>query len=199
MRPVALALVSALTVGCSAVAPQSPSITGSTPQSQASATSSQAPVVVSCEPHQKAMVREAMTNGARQLEVQCVAASPATVALVEAAPAVTAPVAAAPVVATAPLVASAAPVQYASTPVVYTQAPRAARVRRAVVDDGWETYQPRERAKPRRSWQKTALVIGGASGAGAGIGALIGGKKGALIGAAVGGGGAGIYEATRRR
>ncbi len=76
-------------------------------------------------------------------------------------------------------------------------------------------YQPRARAvryvqdepvrrrvvrtSPRRSWQKSALVIGGSAGAGAGIGALAGGKKGALIGAAIGGGAGSIFEAFKRR
>ena len=54
-----------------------------------------------------------------------------------------------------------------------------------------------ERA-PKRSWTKTALIIGGSSAAGAGTGGIIGGKKGALIGAAIGGGAASIYEATKR-
>lgn len=53
--------------------------------------------------------------------------------------------------------------------------------------------------KPRRSWQKSALMIGGAAGTGAGVGGLLDGKKGALIGAAIGGGSASIYESTRRR
>lgn len=53
------------------------------------------------------------------------------------------------------------------------------------------SYAPvrQEVARPivrKRSWQKTALVIGGSAGAGAGIGALIGGKKGAAIGGAAG-------------
>lgn len=76
-------------------------------------------------------------------------------------------------------------------------------------------YQPRARAAtyvqqepvrrrvvrtaPKRSWQKSALVIGGSAGAGAGIGALTGGKKGALIGAAIGGGAGSIFEAFKRR
>ena len=50
-----------------------------------------------------------------------------------------------------------------------------------------------------RTWQKTALVIGGSTAAGAGLGAIFGGKKGALIGAAIGGGGSGLYEAMKRR
>ena len=56
----------------------------------------------------------------------------------------------------------------------------------------------RERVEPRRSWQKTAMVIGGSSAAGAGVGGIVSGKKGALIGAAIGGGAASIYEATKR-
>lgn len=56
----------------------------------------------------------------------------------------------------------------------------------------------RERTSPRRSWAKTALIVGGSSASGAGVGGIVGGKKGALIGAAIGGGAASIYEATRR-
>jgi hypothetical protein len=56
-----------------------------------------------------------------------------------------------------------------------------------------------EVATPKRSWQKSALLIGGSAGAGAGVGALIGGKKGALSGAAIGGGAAAIYDQVKRR
>ena len=56
-----------------------------------------------------------------------------------------------------------------------------------------------EEARPTRSWQKAALIIGGAAASGAGVGAVVDGKKGAMIGAAIGGGAASIYEATRRR
>jgi len=49
-----------------------------------------------------------------------------------------------------------------------------------------------------RDWQKTALVIGGTTAAGAGLGAIFGGKTGALIGAALGGGASSIYEARKR-
>jgi len=54
------------------------------------------------------------------------------------------------------------------------------------------------RERDGRSWQKTAMVIGGSTAGGAGVGGLVGGKKGALIGAALGGGAASIYEATKR-
>jgi hypothetical protein len=53
--------------------------------------------------------------------------------------------------------------------------------------------------KDGRSWQKTAMIIGGSTGAGAGIGGIAGGKKGALIGAAIGGGSAAIFEAIKRK
>ncbi len=53
-------------------------------------------------------------------------------------------------------------------------------------------------SQPRRSWQKSALLIGGSAGAGAGVGALMGGKKGALAGAAIGGGAAAIYDQVKR-
>lgn len=52
--------------------------------------------------------------------------------------------------------------------------------------------------RPRRTWQKSALLIGGSAGAGAGLGALLGGKKGALAGAAMGGGAAAIYDQVKR-
>ena len=62
---------------------------------------------------------------------------------------------------------------------------------RVIVDD--------EPVRSGRSWQKTAMIIGGSAAGGAGVGGIAGGKKGALIGAAIGGGAASIYEATRRR
>ncbi len=52
--------------------------------------------------------------------------------------------------------------------------------------------------QPKRSWAKTAMIVGGSSASGAAVGGIVDGKKGALIGAAIGGGAASIYEATRR-
>jgi hypothetical protein len=71
-------------------------------------------------------------------------------------------------------------------------------VSRTAQTSAGEAVEVRE-APAKRSWKKTAIVIGGSSAAGAGIGAVAGGKKGALIGAAIGGGAASIYEATRRK
>ena len=50
----------------------------------------------------------------------------------------------------------------------------------------------------KRSWEKEALIIGGAAGAGTVIGAATGGKKGAGIGAAAGGVGGLIYDLITR-
>ena len=58
-------------------------------------------------------------------------------------------------------------------------------------------YETDRRDDP--SWGETAMIVGGSAATGAGIGGLIGGGKGAMIGAAIGGGGAAIYEGTRRR
>ena len=77
------------------------------------------------------------------------------------------------------------------TPAVYT--PAAAAPARTVYRE-----PASRRVENKRSWKKTALVIGGSAGAGAGVGALAGGKKGALIGAAIGGGAATLYEAVKR-
>jgi hypothetical protein len=60
------------------------------------------------------------------------------------------------------------------------------------------TQRASSEVRPRRTWQKSALLIGGSAGTGAGIGALVGGKKGALAGAAIGGGAAAIYDQVKR-
>jgi hypothetical protein len=118
----------------------------------------------------------------------------------------------------APALVQSADGQYVpANPVAGAPAPRAVAAqpvalrtatapRRVVYRDATPTRQvqaARERvstedARPRRSWQKSALIIGGSAASGAGVGAIVGGKKGALIGAALGGGASSIYEATRR-
>jgi hypothetical protein len=82
-----------------------------------------------------------------------------------------------------------------STPVAYQ--PRAVPVSQIYQAPG-PVRTARVRESSGRDWKKTALVIGGTTGAGAGIGAIFGGKKGALIGAAIGGGASSIYEARKR-
>jgi hypothetical protein len=152
------------------------------------------PVVVSCEPHQRTLVRPAVVNGAVVSQVECVAADPA-------AQAVAMTQAAAPVTYAAPQVARQAPTRQ----VVYEDmAP--AQVVRTTQSGGARPVQTRqvvyrEEPKPEtRSVKKSAIIIGSSAGVGAGVGAAVGGKKGALIGAAIGGGGATIWDqATRRK
>ena len=132
-----------------------------------------------CQPYEEAVLRRAFVNGREVTDVTCITrmATPAY----------------------APQNAYAQPVVYtqpAAQPVYREQivtrpAARTTQVRRSTSTDA-------RREEGGRSWGKTAMIIGGSSGAGAGIGGLIGGKKGALIGAAVGGGAATIYESTKR-
>jgi hypothetical protein len=56
-----------------------------------------------------------------------------------------------------------------------------------------------ESPEPKRSWKKTALIIGAGAGSGAVVGGIVDGKKGAAIGAAIGGGAASVYEVLKRR
>ena len=137
-----------------------------------SATTS-SPTLVQCEPTQEAVLQRSLVGNREVAQVTCVTRTmPAGV----------------------PYYGQPAgyvqPVSYVQPDIV--QRPAVQTVRRT------QRTVVRETA-PKRSWQKTALVIGGGTGAGAGIGGLAGGKKGALIGAAIGGGAASIYEATKRR
>ena len=132
-----------------------------------------APLALTCEPGQRAVLRQVAGPGGIGTEAGCVTDARGF--------------AAAPV----GFVSSGVIDPTASRPVQYvTREPAPERV----------VYRERpvRRAAPARSWQKRALVIGGSAGAGAGIGALAGGKKGALIGAAVGGGAGTVYELLRK-
>jgi outer membrane lipoprotein SlyB len=52
--------------------------------------------------------------------------------------------------------------------------------------------------KRTRSWQSSALIIGGSTVGGAVVGGVVGGKKGAIIGGVVGGAAGTIYDRTTR-
>src|SRR5687767_13124012 len=98
-----------------------------------------------------------------------------------------------------------APLGYAAYPAYQQQAPYPVQTQyvteRAVAQAPVRRVSTRRvssEVKPRRTWQKSALLIGGSAGAGAGVGALVGGKKGALAGAAIGGGAAAIYDQVKR-
>ena len=148
------------------------------------------PVVVSCEPHQRTLVRPAVVNGATISQVECVAAE--GVVATAAQPQAFAPVS----------YQQAAPRRVVQQPVyssipdaqvvpVSTQTVRPVRTNQVVYDE-----RP---VRKTRSVAKSAIIIGSSAGVGAGVGAATGGKKGALIGAAIGGGGAAIWDQVTRR
>jgi hypothetical protein len=135
--------------------------------------------VLQCQPHEEAVWQRAVVAGREVSAMTCITRANTAPAYF-AQPGYAQPVYGQPVYRD----------DMVTRPVVRTQR---APVRRAAT-------QSREvdRRESDRSWGKTAMIIGGSTGAGAGIGGLIGGKKGALIGAAVGGGAATIWESTKR-
>ena len=156
---------------------------------------SASPVVVSCEPNQRALVRPAVVNGAAVSQVECVSADPQG-AYTQAA---YAPAGYAP----APAFAQPAAVRYtAPTPQYIDDGLGDARIVRSsrsapVVRTRQVVYD--EPLRKSRSKKKSAIIIGSSAGVGAGVGAAVGGKKGALIGAVIGGGGAAIWDQVTRR
>jgi len=161
---------------------------------QVTANQAGTPVLVSCEPHQRTLVRQVVVNGATVSQVECVAATQ-VVASAPAPVAAPAPVTYAP----ASAYAAARPVysDLGDAQVVPTSYPAArpaaqtVRTREVVYDE-----HPVRRT---RSVKKSAIIIGSSAGVGAGVGAAVSGKKGALIGAAIGGGGAAIWDQVTRR
>jgi hypothetical protein len=155
-----------------------------------------APVAVSCEPNQRAVVRQVAVNGTMQSQVNCESAF---------APAGTTgsfggmtPVSYAP--------ASSGFQQVGYVPAGYT--PIAANEPALIVRTSYPqqvvrrpvSYQQSERLhQPKRSVKKSVAIIGASAGVGAGVGAAVGGKKGAGIGALIGGGGAALWDQITRR
>ena len=169
------------TVGCGAT----PNTAGVRPQAQdVAASQAGAPMVVSCEPNQRTLVRPVVMNGATISQIECVSVDP------QAAYAQANPLAQTNNMAQ-PVYRDLAPAQV--VPVQRTTSvARPIRTRQVVYDDPIEI-------KKKRSVKKSVAIIGGSAAAGAGIGALAKGKKGALIGAAVGGGAAAIWDQVTRR
>jgi hypothetical protein len=185
----ALALVGI--AGCSTGAAQTGTgtLTSSAPGVQ-SATAAQAgaPIVVSCEPHQRTLVRPVVVNGATVSQVECItAAQPAAQQLASQQQHL--PMTAAPVVYERAESLPDARLLPVSQPVTVARPIQARQV----------VYTEPRRVKSTRSVKKSAIIIGSSAGAGAGVGAAIGGKKGALIGAAIGGGGAALWDQITRR
>jgi hypothetical protein len=182
------------TVGCGGM--RQPGAPGAASPATTNATG--LPIVVSCEPTQRTVVRPTVVNGVAMSQVECVPGDAQQ---------------ARPVAAAQPFYQAAPPAQAVATPVSY-RSPRAQPLDSDGVEDAeivpvssrasagrpvqarQVVYEPR---RAKRSVKKSAVIIGSSAGAGAGLGAAIGGKKGALIGAAVAGGGATVWDQLTRR
>jgi hypothetical protein len=162
----------------------------------ASAAQPGAPIVVSCEPNQRTLVRQVVVNGTSVSQVECITNGYAPVS---------------PRPFAAPVTESYRQVR-AAPPVIYQDdsrddfedarvlpVSRPATVVRPVATREVVYPEPRRTVRPARSVKKSAIIIGSSAGAGAGVGAAVGGKKGALIGAAIGGGGAALWDQITRR
>jgi hypothetical protein len=152
------------------------------------------PVVVSCEPNQRTLVRPTIVNGVAMSQVECVSTGEMAFAPAQAAQ----PAAAMPVsYVTAPRAVAPRTAEYGDTRIVPAQSSypvasaRPVAARQVVYDE--------RVVRPRRSVKKSAIIIGSSAGVGAGVGAAVGGKKGALIGAEKGGGGATLWDQITRR
>lgn len=149
------------------------------------------PVVVSCEPNQRTLVRPVMLNGAAMSQVECVSTDDAAIVQNAAAQATPVSYYRAPAVQNGGL-SDTRYVPASSYPVASSR--RVVPARQVVYDD-----RPVREVRQGRSVKKSAIIIGSSAGIGAGVGAAVSGKKGALIGAAIGGGGAAIWDQMTRR
>jgi hypothetical protein len=180
------------TIGCGAQGATNTGMqTATAPANMAAPQQAGAPVVVSCEPNQRTLVRPVVVNGATMSHVECVTNPQA-------------------------FATAAAPQTFTgASPAIVNDTYRPVRVSQPATD-GLEdarvvTAEPtvvrpvqtrqvyREPVRRTRSVKKSAIIIGSSAGIGAGVGAAVGGKKGALIGAAIGGGGATLWDQVTRR
>ena len=158
-----------------------------------------APVSVSCEPNQRAVVRQVAVNGAFQPQVQCesvMGSAFAPAGMTGSSGGM------APGTYAAPAVPAYQQVAY--QPLENTQYVRTAYPQRTVVTPEVAprrvvTQRAERVSRPTRSVKKSAIIIGSSAGVGAGVGAAVGGRKGAGIGALIGGGGAALWDQMTRR
>jgi hypothetical protein len=164
-------------------------------RAEAASTQAGSPVVVSCEPNQRTLVRPVIVNGATVSQIECVSVDGQAAAYAQ-------PTAMTPQ-------ALPAGFSYASQPVYQDLAPaRVVPIRTQTVPVSTQTVARPVRTRQvvydepvrtKRSVKKSAVIIGSSAAIGAGVGAVTGGKKGALIGAAIGGGGAAVWDQITRR
>jgi hypothetical protein len=182
----------ALLVGCSRDGVNAAQLAGAT---------AAPPMAVSCEPNQRAVVRQVAVNGAFQSQVQCeTVATPNGFVPAGSAGSfgtITPGTYAAPAAPGYQQVAYQPALE--NTQLVRTAYPQPTVVTREVAPRRVVTQRVERVAQPKRSVKKSAIIIGSSAGVGAGVGAVVGGKKGAGIGALIGGGGAALWDQITRR
>ncbi len=180
------AIVAAFFAGGIFGAPNSASFAAAAPEPTATASADAAVaqgLEVSCEPGQRAVVRQASSAGAGS--VACVSVATGAVPATSFAPAADP--------GSVVRVADYSGRPYA-TPGVINEPVEVYRPRSVPV-----RYQTREVARPTRTVKKSVAIIAGSTAAGAVVGGLAKGKKGALIGGIVGGGAATVWDQMTRR
>ena len=158
-----------------------------------------APVMVTCEPNQRTLVRPVLVNGVAVSQVECVSTGQAYAAAEPVAAQPSAPPVRSRYSSPRPAQAVYDDGELADTRVVPVRSYPARTAARPVRTEQVVYDERQVRRAPVRSVKKSAIIIGSSAGAGAGVGAAIGGKKGALIGAAIGGGGATLWDQVTRR
>jgi hypothetical protein len=194
MKPFAKPMIGALGVSALLVTAGCGSDTGqgvlAQPVAAAMPASQGAPVVVSCEPNQRTLIRPVVVNGATLSQVECI-----TTGAIPTGTPVAAPIESFRPARTVQPVAYRADDLPDARVVPVSQSTSVARP----VPARQVVYTDERPVRKTRTVKKSAIIIGSSAGAGAGVGAAIGGKKGALIGAAIGGGGAALWDQLTRR
>ncbi len=134
----------------------------------------QSTALVDCGEGREALLEPVRSNGTTSYKVRCVPTEPVRRARI--------PASVPPSV--VPTVTTASPSAEAPAPSA-PEAPEPPEPNGPTENDG-------------RSWKESAVIIGGAAGAGAGIGAIAKGKKGAAVGAAIGAATGAAYELLKR-
>jgi hypothetical protein len=205
----ALALAGVIAVSARSSAPVQASPDGTQTASTLQDPMGQQPILVNCGDGRQAMVRQTLVGDRTVSRVECVpdatlmtdtgmAGMPGSLDVP--AQQFQAPAPAAPAAVAQPRVVYRDRPVYRDRVVERTVSSAPARSTSASSSSSGSRSSEAPARKPGRSWQKSAIIIGGGAAGGAGVGAVIGGRRGAAKGAVLGGVAGTIYDiATRNK